>query len=233
MKNKIKCENCNSESDFYKMNCDSCGALLRDKFPNIDLFSTIWLLIETPTNGFKKIIFAEHKNYQLFLLILLVTKLVFTSFFLQSVFVEPVNCQNYLSVNFGISFSTLALLTLLIPFLLKILLSNNSVITRYKDNLAITIYSHFPLVLFLLVVLPVEIAIFGKFWIFSNPSPFMIKETAAYLFSFLEILTFIWTFILFGISIKIQSNSKSFAFVITLIYASILIALFFLIPYLG
>ncbi len=233
MKNKIKCENCNSESDFYKMNCGSCGAFLRDKFPNIDLFSTIWLLIETPTNGFKKIIFAEHKNYQLFILILLVTKLVFTSFFVQSLFIEPVNYQSYLSANFGIGFSALTSLILLIPFLLKILLSNNSVITRYKDNLAITIYSHFPLVLFLLVVLPVEIAIFGKFWIFSNPSPFMIKEIAAYLFSFLEMLTFIWTFILFGIAIKIQSNSKIFSVFSTLIYASILIGLFFVIPYLG
>ena len=233
MKNKTKCENCNSESDFYKMNCDSCGALLRDKFPNIDLFSTIWLLIESPTNAFKKIIFAEHKNYQIFVLFLIIIKLVFTSFFLQSLFIEPVDYQNYLSSNIGIGFGIFAFLFLLIPLSLKMLLVNASVDTRYKDNLAITIYSHIPLLLFLLIVLPIEFALFGKFWIFSNPSPFMIKETAAYLFSAMEVLAFIWTFILFGISLKVQSNSKSFSFLITILYALLLIGLFFVIPYLG
>ncbi|MDA3861611.1 MAG: hypothetical protein PF445_10325 [Melioribacteraceae bacterium] len=215
------------------MNCDNCGALLRDKYPNIDLFSTIWSLIESPTSGLKKIIFADHKNYQIFILFPLVIKLVFTSFFLQSLFLEPVNYQKYFSVNFGIGAGFVTFLILLFPFLLKILLYNKSVITRYKDNLAITIYSHIPLVIFLLLVLPIEFALFGRFWIFSNPSPFMIKATAAYVFSFMEILAFVWTLILFGISIKIQSNSKSYSILITLIYSSILIGLFFVIPYLG
>ncbi len=233
MKNKIKCENCNSESDFYKMNCVNCGAVLRNKLPNIDLFSTIWLLIESPTSGFKRIIFAEHKNYQVLVLILLVIKMVFASFFLQSVFMEPVNYQNYFTPNFGIGFGVLATLILLIPFVLKLVLRGQSVITRYEDNLAIIIFSHIPLVLFLVIVLPIEFAIFGKFWMFSNPSPFVIKETAAYIFSTLEVLTFIWTFLLLGISIKTQSNSKLFSVFTTLIYSLILIGLFFVIPYLG
>jgi ribosomal protein L40E len=91
MKNKIICENCNSENDFFNLNCNNCGSLLRDKKPNIDLFATVWALIEEPTKSLRKIVFAEHKNYQFFVLLLLLLKLVFTSFFLQSLIISPVD----------------------------------------------------------------------------------------------------------------------------------------------
>jgi len=231
MKNKITCENCNSENDFFNLNCKSCGSLLRDKFPNIDLFSTIWHLIETPTNALKKIIFAEHKNYLTFIAVLLILKLIFTSFFLQSVFIEPINYQNYLSLNYGIGFAAFLIPILLFPLLIKSALLNQSIRTRYKDNIAVLVYSHMPLILFLVIMLPIEFALFGKYWLFSNPSPFMIKATAAYAFSFMEILIFIWSFLLLGISLKIQSNSKKFAIVYTLLYTFILLGFFFFIPY--
>ena len=232
MKNKIKCENCNSENDFFNLNCKSCGALLRDKFPNIDLFSTIWNLIETPTNALKKIIYSEHKNYLTFIAILLIFKLIFTSFFLKSVFIQPIDYQNSLSINYGIGFVSFLTLISLFPLIIRSALQNNSIATRYKDNLAILVYSQTPMILILIIILPIEIALFGKYWLFSNPSPFMIKETAAYAFSFMEIVAFIWSLILFGMALKIQSNSKIFAILCTLLYTFILLGFFFFIPYL-
>jgi len=233
MKNKITCENCNSENDFYNLNCENCGSLLRDKIVNIDLFSTVWELIETPTKGLKKIVFAEHKNYQFFILILLILKLTFTSFFLQSLIIKSVDYQNYLSVNIGIGFVSFLILIALFPLIQKTVLVSNSVATRYKDNLTLIIYSQIPLVLFLLIILPIEFALFGKFWLFSNPSPFFIKETAAYVFSFLEILTFLSASILFGIANYIQSKSKMFAISITLLYIFLIFILFLFIPFAG
>ncbi len=231
MKNKILCENCNSENDFYNSNCKNCSALLRDKFPNIDLFSTIWHLIETPTNTLKKIIYTERKNFLQFLFVLLVIKLVFTSFFLQSVFCEPVDYNKYLNLNLGIGFAGFIILILFYPLLIKLVLKSNSISTRYKDNLALLVYTQMPLVLSLVILLPVEFALFGKYWIFSNPSPFLIKEIAAYTFSFMEVLVFIWSLLLFGIAIKIQSNSKIFSIIFTLLFTFVLLGLFFYIPY--
>jgi hypothetical protein len=233
MKNKIECGNCNSESDFFEMNCQNCGALLRDKFPNIDLFSTIWLLIESPSKAIKKIIFSEHKNYLTLLFILLTTKFVFTSFFLQSVFIEPVNYQRYLSINFGIGFAVIGFLVLLFPLLQRTMLQNSNVKTRYKDNLAVLVFSQIPTILFLLLILPFEFALFGKFWLFSNPSPFMIKETAAYAFSIMEIIVLIWSVLLFGLGTYIQSKNKSFSVVNTILFILIFVGAFFLIPYLA
>lgn len=233
MKNKVKCENCYTENDFFRMNCFNCGALLRDKFPNIDLFSTIWQLIESPSSAIKKIIYAEHKNYQLFILLLILLKLTFTSFFLQSLLIEPVDYKTYFGINFGIAWVALLLLFVLTPFLIKIILKNYNVLTRYKDNLAVLIYSQIPIVLFLVLVLPIEFALYGKYWLFSNPSPFLINPSVAYIFSFLEFLTIIWSFILFGISLKIQSNSKVLAWISTISYVVILFAILLFIPYLG
>jgi hypothetical protein len=88
-----------------------------------------------------------------------------------------------------------------------------------------------PMILILIIILPIEIALFGKYWLFSNPSPFMIKETAAYAFSFIEIVAIIWSLLLFGMAIKIQSNSKGFAILFTLLYTFILLAFFLFIPY--
>ncbi len=231
MTNKIKCPNCNSENDFHKINCDSCGAVLRNKVANIDLFSTIWMLIEEPSKAIKKLIYAEHKNYLILMFFLLVTKLVFTSFFLHSLFVTQINYAEHLSLNFGIGFGVFTFLLLLYPLLIKIILKSKSVVTRYKDNLTIFVYSHAPLVLFLLLILPVEFALFGKYWLFSNPSPFVINETVAYIFSIMEVLTLFWIFILVGISSYVQSNSKVYSILFSLLYAFILLTLFFIIPF--
>lgn len=231
MTNKIKCQNCNSENDFFKINCDSCGAVLRNKVANIDLFSMIWMLIEEPTRGVQRLIYAEKKNYLTLILFLLVTKLVLTSFFLQSLFISQVNYEEYLSLNFGIGFGLFLFLFLLYPLLFKTILKSKSVFTRYKDNLTIIAYSHVPLVLSLIFILPVEFALFGKFWLFSNPSPFIINETVAYIFSAMEILTLLWVFILIGISSYVQSNSRVFSISTSAMYALIFLSIFFIIPF--
>jgi hypothetical protein len=233
MKNKVSCENCKTENDYYKMNCDNCGSLLRDKFPNIDLFSTIWQLVESPSNAFKKIIYSEHKNYQLFILALVVLKLTFSSFFLQSILIEPVDYQRYFSINLSIGYGAILLLFIFFPLLFKIIFQNNGIQSRYKDNLATLIYSQIPILLFLVIILPIEFALFGKYWLFSNPSPFLINTNVAYIFSFMEFLAFVWSFILVGISLKIHSNSKKFAIISTIVFMITLLSIQLFIPYLG
>ncbi len=233
MKNKVNCINCSAENDYFKMNCEQCGALLRDKYPNIDLFSIIWQLIETPTAAFKKVIYSEHKNYQLFLLILIVIKLTFTSFFLQSIIIEPVDYQKYFGLNFFVGFGGFLLLFILFPLFIKIVLKSNDVKSRYKDNLATLIFSLIPILLFLVLILPIEFALFGKYWLFSNPSPFLINKNVAYIFSFMEFLAFVWSFILLGISFKVHSGSKLFAVISTIIFIVFVVSIQLFIPYFG
>jgi hypothetical protein len=63
----ILCPVCKHSNDEFSIKCVSCGSYVQDRVPNLDLFAMIWLLIESPSIAFKKIIIAEHKNFVLFL----------------------------------------------------------------------------------------------------------------------------------------------------------------------
>jgi len=228
---KLICNNCNTENDLFQLNCSNCGAVLREKVANIDLFSTLWLLIESPVCGIKKIIYAEHKNYLLPLLLLLAIKLLLISFFLQSVLLMPLNYTERLIQNIVVGLSAVTFSILLFPLFQQIIFKILKINTKYKNNLSLLIYSQFPLLLLLLLVLPVQFALFGKFWFFANPSPFIIKENAAYVLSGMETLFFLWGIILFALSNYIQTGSKIISLLVALVWFFWITGLFFLIPY--
>lgn len=232
MKNSIYCPNCNSENDFHSFNCLSCGSLLRERVVNIDLWSTIWKVIETPSKVFGKIIHAENKNYTFILSLLFSLKLTFNSFFIKSLFGMNIDYQNYLGLNLLIGLSTYLLLFIIIAFGQKIILKGFGINTRFKDNFAAFIYSSIPILLALFIFFPVEYALFGKYWLFFNPSPYLIKATAAYVFTFMEFLIFVWMFLLFVLLGFVQSNSKIYSLLFSIAVTAIIVIASLFIPYL-
>ncbi len=197
MKNSSYCPNCNSENDFHSLNCSSCGSLLRERVVNIDLWSTIWEIIETPSKAFKKITFAENKNYTFILVLFFSLKLTFNSFYLKSLLGMNIDYQNYLGWNLLMGVVTFLIFLMSVAFIQKKVLIANKINTRFKNNFSAITYSSVPLLLSLFIFFPVEYALFGKYWLFFNPLPYLIKETAAYVFTGLEALAIIWMFILF------------------------------------
>ena len=63
----IICSVCQIENDKYATICKKCGSFLQNRVPNLDLFETLWKIIENPKEAFRLIMIAEHKNYTLFL----------------------------------------------------------------------------------------------------------------------------------------------------------------------
>ncbi len=63
----IVCPVCQHSNDDFAVTCSACGSYVQDRVPNLDFFSMIWLIIESPEQAFKKVIIAEHKNFVLFL----------------------------------------------------------------------------------------------------------------------------------------------------------------------
>ncbi len=232
MKNIIPCPNCNIENDYYRLNCTKCGALLRNRVVNLDLWSTIWKVIEEPTKAFENIIFAENKNYVFFVALLFSIKLTFNSFFVKSNLGKGIDFQNYLGLDFLIGIITFIVAFLIIALFHKIILKGFGINTRFKDNFSILVYSSVPILITLIIFFPVEYALFGKYWLFFNPSPYMIKPTAAYVFTWMELLMFFWMYLLLIIASFVQNKSKVYSFFsATLIIASIILISIF-IPYL-
>lgn len=232
MKNTIICQNCKTENDFYRLNCISCGALLRNRVVNLDLWSTLWQVIEIPSQTFKNIIFAENKNYAFFIALIFSIKLTFNSFFVKSNLGKGIDFQNYLGLDFLIGIATFMIIFLLVALVQKFTLKGFGIHTRFKDNFAVLVYASVPLLISFVIFFPVEYALFGKYWLFFNPSPYMIKPTAAYVFTWMEVLMIVWMYILFMLAGFVQSRNGVFAFTSATAIILILAAASVFIPYL-
>lgn len=200
------CDNCQHENPLFKSTCTNCSHYLRATEVNIDLWKTTWNLFENPTLTIKNIIFAEHKNFVIFLLILFSIKINLINIILNSAFL------NNSLISFNISnllFGTIVVLlvTLLLIKIITIVFNARQKRTRYKDNLALSVYSFVPTILTIIVLLPIEYGIFGLNWFDYNPSPIILKETTAYIFLVIEAIMILWSFFLLGRSYFIQTNS--------------------------
>ena len=223
------CSNCGKENLLFEINCAKCKHYLRATVVNIDLWKTIWQLLETPTIAIKNIIWAEHKNFVFFLLPLFAIKLYSSALIFQSA-INPISGQSqYYFYNIAILLSIYISTILVFSKLFTILIGKNKV--RFKDNFTIVIYSSIPLVLSLFVLTPVEYGIFGKHWFVYNPSPFMIKELLAYVLVGIEAIMLIWSFTILFLGIKIQSNSVVLSSILFLLFWSIVLIEIIFIPY--
>ena len=234
MRNAVKCNNCETENPFYRLNCISCNSILRNRIVNIDLWKTAWGLIDAPIKTFNKIIQSEHKNFILFLTLvaslkyLVLSILIINGFKLKRDFISG----SFL-VNFGIIIIGFVLFLVLFSFLIKIFGNLFQLKTRFKDNYTILIYAHLPQLILFPLLFVIEFAVFGNYWISFNPPPYIIKPGIAYAMIGIETLTIIGTIILSILAIYSQSKLKIFSLLIglvfnTLLYVIILILSLFL-----
>ncbi|MGE5457191.1 MAG: YIP1 family protein [Methanococcaceae archaeon] len=228
MKNVIACKNCQQENPLYNFICLKCNSYLRERIVNIDLWSTIGLLIESPSKAFKNIIHAEHKNFIFFLYFLVSIK-----FFINTlILAEPVfgnsGIFGYLSITFMVSLVAPLVLFFLFSWLFTMLTKAFHVKTRFKDNLSIIIYSQFPHIIGLVFLFPVEMVLFGAFLFTSNPSPFILKPGPALIISILELLMMLWSAILIFFAIKVTSKSVIYSIIVTLLLSLFINGIFLL-----
>jgi len=218
MKNSIECKNCKSENPFHKLKCDDCGALLRTRVVNLDLFSTIWKLIESPTKAFTNIIHAEHKNYLVMILLLFGIR-----FFILSLTASQTITENYYSLlfklpNFVLSLIYLVIFMSLTSFIITQLNKIVDVKSRFRDNLAIYTYSLIPLLFGLFFLFPIEYAIFGHFTITFAPSPFLLNPSVSITLAIIEGLMLLWSLILSIIATYTQTKNIFYSFLVGIVF---------------
>lgn len=225
------CDNCKKENPLYRETCLECGHYLRKTVVNIDLWSTIWKIFETPKKVIKNIIYAEHKNFVFFLLLLLSIK--FYSFFVIVKFtLNPLSeeLKNFIlnaALLTGIFFAAIVIFAKVIALLISI---KDKKLVRFKDNISVITYSFVPLILVSIVLFPIEYGIFGKQWFTSNPSPFIIKKNAAYLLYGIEFFMTLWSVFILYLSFYIQSNSKIKAVLFVVLFIIMLYGIMLFIP---
>lgn len=216
MKNVITCKNCNTENPEYLYICTNCGSFIRERVVNIDLWSMSWQIIESPGRAFREIMYAEHKNFVFLLAILTGIKLFINS----AILAEPL-FKNYFFFDYAVPafFSAIAFL-LIITALAGIGLKYAGQLvkakTRFKDNFSVIIYSLIPHVFSLLILFPIEVVLFGGYLFSANPSPFLLKQNAAYVMTGLEVIFIFYSFILSFMACKTAVKSISVSLLFSL-----------------
>ena len=215
-KNDIICNNCGSRNPEYEFKCGNCKAFLRDRIVNIDLGETLIRIIDSPTETFRKIKFSEHKNYIFFLLFFLSIRFLIISRFISVPFVyETIKLNTFLLIL--ISFGITIILFLFLSFLLQKIFLLLSIRARFKDILAVIIYSSMPNLFALFILFPIELVFYGEYLFSNNPYPYQIKESVFYFLLVIEALTMVWSIFLAYAGIKEFAKEKLFSLTISML----------------
>lgn len=228
MKTAVKCPGCGYENPLYVVVCQNCSAFLRDKVVNIDLWQTVSFLVENPAKAFRNIIFAEHKNFISFIIILCAVKLLINSRFISVVSIGEFSSTTSLLVSYGIVLISWTIILLLYSLIAKSIINSTGIKNRFKDILTLVVYSHTPFIFGLIFLFPLDLVIYGDYIFSSNPSPFVIKEIAAYILFGVECLLILWSIFLLGVAFYSQIGNVIYSALFSILYFSILSALLFI-----
>jgi hypothetical protein len=204
----IQCPNCGVENGDLVIVCLRCGSFLQARVPTLDLFDTIWQMIEAPRKAMRKIALAVHKNYAIFLSSFYGIGL---AFFLLWVLNLGEVFDNLLYLLFTAILIGPALgivhifLTSFIGVPIGRLLGARM---RFSNLLGVAAYATVPVNLSIVFVLPIELMTFGLFMFAQNPSPFVIKPVPYIVFMVLDGLAILWSLGLFVMGIRTISNLR-------------------------
>jgi len=218
MKNAIVCSNCSKENPPFEYICRNCNSFIRSRVSNIDLWKTTGLLVESPKKAFEEIVYSEHKNFIIFILLFVTVKLLVDTRFISLLTVGDFQRTTSLFISYLIVAGTIFLFLLLYSFIVKLVLKPLEIETRFRDNLAVLIYSLMPHVFGIIFLFVLELVVFGDYLFSVNPSPFVIKGLIAYLFLGAEILIILWSAFLLFAAFRVQAGSISISIMVTLTF---------------
>lgn len=223
---QITCPKCSTINPLYTSICIECKSFLRERVVNIDLWKTIGIIIESPKKAFTTVLFAENKNFIIFLTLLFALKNLVTIRF----FSVPKLGQNGVETSTLFSYLIVLVLSIFIlgifSFSQKIYYKKLKINLRFKDLYAISVYSFIPYILGIISIFIVELVVLGGDIFSNNPTPFQIKPTIAYVLLGFEILLLLWSIILLLRVIILISGKIILPIILTLIFTSILISSF-------
>jgi hypothetical protein len=189
----IACTVCGTQNDEFTVVCVSCKSFLQMKVDNLNLFETLWSLMEEPSAAFRRIALARHKNYVVLLSCLQGMAIVYLIIWLKSLGARFPNFV--LLVGAGLVIGPLAGVLFMVVYSLIVhrvgrLLGGAG---SYRNVRAATVYASVPIVYSLVLVFPIEIAVFGPYFFSDNPSPLVINPVAYIVLLGFDAAAIVWS----------------------------------------
>jgi hypothetical protein len=223
----IICSICQTQNDQFATICTKCGGYLQNRVYNLDLFDTVWKIIEDPKTAFRLIMTAEHKNYVIFLYTLIGITVAFAG---EWCFELGGRFENILLLIFWTLVVGLPLGVVLCPivsffhFVLSIIFKGKA---SFGASAGITSYASAPIILSLIFILPIELMTFGIYFFTFNPNPMAIKPVSYILLIGFDSAMILWSFLLTVIGTNVGNHIpiwRSF-FVVAILYSLVITGL--------
>jgi len=174
----------------------SCRSYVQAKVDNLNLFETVWGLMESPGRTFRRIVLSYHKNYVVLLSSLSGIFLVYAIIWLKDVGRVFSNVLTLLGFGIVVGPVTGVLVVGLLSLLIGRLISVFGGTVTFRNVFAVTSYSLMPTVICLVIVFPVLVAIFGIYLFDRNPSPMVLQPAIYVSLLTLSGLTVAWSWFL-------------------------------------
>jgi len=192
----LLCPVCGKENDDLALICVSCKSYLQAKVDTLDLFHTSWTLLESPTSTMHRIAIARHKNYSVFLTILFGIAFAITVLW----YGNYGRILGGLGGALGVAILGGPVLGVLSVVIMSLVLRLASRIfgghSSMRQTMAVVAFSTVPIVWSLVLVFPIEMAVFGGYFFDSNPPPLVINPVAYLGLLTLDSIAVFWSWIL-------------------------------------
>lgn len=192
----ITCPVCGGSNNDLAVVCVACRSYLQAKVDTLDLFSTVWGLIESPGTAFRRILLATHKNYVVLLAAMLGIASVYALLWMKNLGSQ---FENIMSLALpGILYGPFVgiLLTLLLALALVAMGRGPGGRLSLKNAFAVIAYASVPIACSLVFVFPAEVALFGVYFFGNNPPPAVINPVAYFILVGLDAAAVLWSFLL-------------------------------------
>jgi hypothetical protein len=203
----LKCDVCGTENDDLALKCSGCRGYLQAKVEVLDLFSTLWGLIERPRQTFQRIVRARRKNFAFGLAALLgVAVALLVMWARQSgtafgILVEVVGVGIAIGIPAGVLL--VVLLAVAAERLSRMLGGRGGA----RNFFAVIAYAAAPILYALVLVLPAEMAIFGMYLFDRNPDPMALKPEVYIALLGFDVLSALWSAALLHIGLEEASGA--------------------------
>jgi len=194
----MECPVCRTVNDEFAVVCIKCRGFLQNRIPNLDLFETLWLVIERPYAAFRRITLAEHKNYAGVLFLVCGIGLAFA---LLSVFAMGDRFSSLLEViglsiiaGFALGLFLFSMVPLIHWLLCRIAGGKGAI----RNSLGLTAYALTPMIIATVLLTPIALATFGMYLFTHNPHPLTIKPEVYVILLGLFAMFAGWSLVLLG-----------------------------------
>lgn len=212
----VFCPVCRTENHHLAITCRQCRGFIQPRIENLDLFSTLWGLIEQPSKTFHTIAVANHKNYTVVLPAIQGIGLSFTLFWFLKVgesvdmFAAILMAGIILALPLGI------VCALLISGTVTSICILRGLSVEFRNVHAVVAYGLMPWLIISIIVVPIEILTFGIYFFRANPSPMILKPLSYIVLLGLHAGSGIWSMILlvFGVGAVLGAGWKQASWIV-------------------